>query len=462
MKLIKSDKKLIIIIFSIIAFISIYMMPIPDLPIEGRKCLAIIIFAVIWLAGNVTAPAYTSLVILTSYVILMDPNVVSIQEIMYGWTTPVIYMVIAGFLLAEAVTETGLGKRIALFFLTNFVNSYKSMIILCYVLNIILCIIIPHPWPRCILLASILVSVLTDFLPKEHLRQITLAIFAGGVSTSLIFLTGDPSFSSVVCALSKTNVSFFDWFYYMFFPGMFVTIITCVSQLLLFRLPNISINKETILKKITLKPITRKEKRLIFWLAIALILWSAGSVINVDAGWSSALIVAILSLPVVGDVIDATTLKRISIDTVIFLVAILSIGSVSKASGMSDWLARLLLSFGAPSNPWLFAFVATLICMALHMIIGSSLSAMGVITPPLISLGTTLGFPEIFPALISFLALAGHWVLPYQHLTIQIGQNQTEESYTTGEVLLLSIPQTIAILLASQILTTWFAFIGMI
>jgi hypothetical protein len=248
----------------------------------------------------------------------------------------------------------------------------------------------------------------------------------------------------------------------MFFPGMFVTIITCVSQLLLFRLPNISINKETILKKITLKPITRKEKRLIFWLAIALILWSAGSVINVDAGWSSALIVAILSLPVVGDVIDATTLKRISIDTVIFLVVILSIGSVSKASGMSDWLARLLLSFGAPSNPWLFAFVATLICMALHMIIGSSLSAMGVITPPLISLGTALGFPEIFPALISFLALAGHWVLPYQHLTIQIGQNQTEESYTTGEVLLLSIPQTIAILLASQILTTWFAFIGMI
>ena len=143
-------------------------------------------------------------------------------------------------------------------------------------------------------------------------------------------------------------------------------------------------------------------------------------------------------------------------------MAVLSIGAVSKASGMSDWLAQILLSLGVPSSPWLFAPVAALLCMALHMVTGSSMSAMGVIAPALISLGVALGFPPLLPALIAFISLAGHWVLPYQHMTIQIGQNQLEESFTDKEVALLSIPQTVIILLASIVMVAWFMIIGMI
>lgn len=447
----------------IAVFIAIYKIPIPDLPTEGRKCLAVIMLAVIWLANNVTVPAYTGLMILATYVVIMDHNVVSIQTILSGWTTSVVYMVIAGFLLAEAVTESGLGKRIALLLVSRFVNSYKSLIVLCYILNIILCIVVPHPWPRCMLLASIMVQTLSEHLPKEHIRQIMLAIFAGGVSTSLMFLTGDPSFSSVVCTLSETEVSFSQWIVYMFIPGLFISFLTCISQFLVFRLSNHSINKEQFKAEVTsMGLITSKEKRLIFWLTIAMILWSAESITGLDSGWVTALIAVILSLPGIGDVIDAKSLKLISIDTPLFVVAILSIGSVSKASGMSDWLTQLLLSFGVPSSPWLFAPVATLICMVLHMIMGSSLSAMGVITPSLISLGVALGLPAIFPALIAFVSLAGHWILPYQHLTIQIGQNQFQDSYTTKEVVLLSIPQTIIILLSSFVMTAWFTVIGII
>lgn len=458
-----SDKKFVGMILGIIVFLVIWALPIPELSTEGRKCLAISMFAVVWLAYGVVAPAYTGLMVLAAYITLMNHDVVPVQTILSGWMTSVIYMVVGGFLLAGAVSESGLGKRIALFFVSRFAHSYRSLIVYCYILNIILCVVIPHPWPRGMLLASILAQTMTGRLPKEHVRQINLAIFAGAVSTSLIFLTGDPTFSSVVITLSETHVSFTQWFFYMMIPGLFISTLTCISQLFVFKLPNYKLDQEQFkTEATTLGALTNKEKHLIFWLLVAMALWLTGSLTGFDAGWVTALIAVILSLPVFGGVLDDKSLKSISIDTPLFVVAVLSIGAVSKASGMSDWLARLLLFLGVPSNPWFFAPVAALICMTLHMVTGSSMSAMGVIAPALISLGVALGFPPLLPALIAFISLAGHWVLPYQHMTIQIGQNQMEESFTNKEAVLLSIPQTIIILLASVVMVVWFTVIGMI
>ncbi len=458
-----SDKKFFGMIMGIVVFLAIWTLPIPNISVEGQKSLAISIFAVIWLANGVTAPAFTGLMVLAAYIVLLDHNVVPVQTILSGWTTSVVYMVVAGFLLAGAVSESGLGKRIALFFVSRFVHSYTSLIVYCYILNIILCVVIPHPWPRGMLLASILAQTMTGRLPKEHVRQINLAIFAGAVSTSLMFLTGDPSFSSVVITLSETQVSFTQWIGYMLIPGLFISILACISQLLVFHLPNHRIDQEQFKSEATsLGPMTSKEKHLVFWLLVAMILWLTGSITGLDAGWVTAAIAVILSLPVIGGVLDGKSLKSISIDTPLFIVAVLSIGAVSKASGMSDWLAQILLSLGVPSNPWLFAPVTALLCMALHMVTGSSMSAMGVIAPALISLGVALGFPPLLPALIAFISLAGHWVFPYQHMTIQIGQNQLEESFTDKEVILLSIPQTVIIILTSFVLVAWFMIIGMI
>lgn len=458
-----SDKKFIGMIMGIVVFLAIWTLPIPNISVEGQKSLAISMFAVIWLANGVTAPAFTGLMVLAAYIVLLDHSVVPVQIILSGWTTSVVYMVVAGFLLAGAVSESGLGKRIALFFVSRFVHSYTSLIVYCYILNIILCMVIPHPWPRGMLLASILAQTMRGRLPKEHVRQITLAIFAGAVSTSLMFLTGDPSFSSVVITLSETQVNFTQWIVYMLIPGLFISILACISQLLVFRLPNHGIDQEQFKSEAaSLGPMTGKEKHLVFWLLVAMLLWLTGSITGLDAGWVTAVIAVILSLPVIGGVLDGKSLKSISIDTPLFIVAVLSIGAVSKASGMSDWLAQILLSLGVPSNPWLFAPVAALLCMALHMVTGSSMSAMGVIAPALISLGVALGFPPLLPALIAFISLAGHWVLPYQHMTIQIGQNQLEESFTDKEVALLSVPQTVIILLASFVMVAWFTVIGMI
>jgi di/tricarboxylate transporter len=458
-----SNKKFIGMILGIAVFLTIWALPIPDISVEGKKSLAISMFAVIWLANGVTAPAYIGLMVLAAYILLLDHSVVPVQTILSGWTTSVVYMVVAGFLLAGAVSESGLGKRIALFFVSRFVHSFQSLIVYCYIVNIILCVVIPHPWPRGMLMASILAQTMSGRLPKEHVRQINLAIFAGAVSTSLMFLTGDPTFSSVVITLSETRVSFTQWMVYMAIPGLFISTLACISQLLVFRLPNHRINQEQFKAEAALLgPVTGKEKRLVFWLLVAVVLWLTGSLTGLDAGWVTAIITVILSLPVIGGVIDVKSLKSVSIDTPLFIVAVLSIGAVSKVSGMSDWLAQMLLSLGIPSDPWLFAPVAALLCMALHMVTGSSMSAMGVIAPALISLGVALGFPPLLPALIAFIALAGHWVLPYQHMTIQIGQNQLKESFTDKEVVLLSIPQTVIILLASFVMVAWFMVIGMI
>jgi di/tricarboxylate transporter len=98
-------------------------LPLTGIPPEGQKCLALSLLAVVWWATKVVHPGYTSMTLLVGYVLLgvAPPNIV-----FRLWTTPIIYMIIGAYLIAAAVHESGLGKRIAYLFIIKYVKSYAA------------------------------------------------------------------------------------------------------------------------------------------------------------------------------------------------------------------------------------------------------------------------------------------------------------------------------------------------
>jgi fluoride ion exporter CrcB/FEX len=65
--------------------------------------------------------------------------------------------------------------------------------------------------------------------------------------------------------------------------------------------------------------------------------------------------------------------------------AALGIGTVGGVTGMSKWVASTVLPSDVPANPFVFALVVTVFAMLIHMVLGSVLAVMSIVTPAIIA-----------------------------------------------------------------------------
>jgi di/tricarboxylate transporter len=119
---------------------AIQFAPLAGLAPEGRRGLACTVVAVVWWAARVMPAGYTALGLLVALTVLQ----VAPAAVVFGmFTSPLLYLVVGGYLLAAAVTSSGLGRRIAYAWLGRWVTGYRSLIVSCYVLTFLLSFLIP-------------------------------------------------------------------------------------------------------------------------------------------------------------------------------------------------------------------------------------------------------------------------------------------------------------------------------
>ena len=156
-----------------------------------------------------------------------------------------------------------------------------------------------------------------------------------------------------------------------------------------------------------LGPMSRREKITLMWILIALVLWATDFIHHIDPAWVALLVVVGLSLPKVGDVLDAKDITSgVNWPIVFFVVGALAIGTVGKATGMSDWLASVILPANPPQNPYVFAGMVGGVTMLIHMLIGSALACMSIVAPPMVHYASAAGWSPIVPALLVYTAVA--------------------------------------------------------
>lgn len=446
----------------LICFI-LWKLPVSGLHTEGRKCLALSLMAVIWWAAGVMHPGYTSLALLLGYSLLLDPALAPRSLIFNLWTSPTIYLVIGGFLIAAAVKDSGLGQRLALNYVKRFVKTYRGIIISCYLLGFLLSFMIPHPWPRSFLLVSIMDYVIQiAHLEKKYAANIRLAIFAGSIPTAMILLTGDSTLNPAVSGFAGTAISWGQWVFYMGLPGFLASILTCGCQLLLSKEPPaFEMDKRSIDERLMgMGRVSSLEKKTILAIVLAIILWGTDSLHGLHPGWIALGIAILLSMPL-ADALDASSWSQVSLGTLFFLCAALAIGTVGEATGMNEWVAGLLIPAHVSANPYIFAVIAMGVCMIMHMVLGSTLAVLGIISPAIVSFGTSIGVPPVAAALIAYTSVALHWLLPFHHMNLLVGLGETD-GYGEKEVLMLGIPQTLAVAAVVLFEVFWWKVIGLI
>ena len=430
---------------------------------EGQKCLAVSLLAVVWWATKVMHPGYTSMVLLVSYVML---GVAPANIVFRLWTTPIIYMIIGAYLIAAAVHESGLGKRIAYIYIIKYVNSYRSIIVGMYVLGFILSFLIPHPWPRSFLIMSVVAIIVKSAnIPLKDAINIGLAVFAGSVPTSMILLTGDATVNPVAIEMSGQAVSWLRWLWIMGIPGIAASVMTLALQLVLYKpTAAVNIDKEEmrgLLK--ALGPVTSIELRCMFWIGLAILLWATDGVHKIHCGWVAISIAMGLALPKVGGVLKPGSWREVPIETAFFLTAALAIGTVGGHSGMNKWVADVLLPAHAPINAYMFALFVTAISVIIHMCLGSVMAVMGIAIPTLIQFGNSAGMNPLVPSLLVYSAIFIHYILPFHHMNILVGLGEKQGLYGDKDVIRMGVPLTvIAFILPLAIIIPWWKIIGIL
>jgi len=434
------------------------------LPSDGQKCLALSLMAVVWWALKAMDSGITAIALLVSFVLFLNPDSVTPSVIFGIWTTPTIYLVIGGFLISGAIQKSGLGERIACYFIKMFVHSYNSVIIACYILGVLLSIMIPHPWPRSFLLMSVMTFVIqASRLSKKYAAQVGLAIFGGSIPTSMILITGDSTLNAAAAGFAETTMSWGQWAFYMGLPGILAAVLTCTAQLLLFKKPKqFELDQMTINEKILgLGKIRKKEVMTILVMVFAIGMWMTDSIHGIHSGWIAIGAVVLLATPIIG-VITKESWNSVSISTLLFLTAALSIGAVGKVTGMNQWIAESLMPKSLFPSPYLFALVACAICMVMHLLLGSTLAVLGIAAPAVISFGQALGIPALVSAMIAYTAVCLHWLLPFHHMNLLVGLGEQGGGYTEKEVLKLGLAQTAVVILVCMAEILWWSAIGLL
>jgi len=437
-----NNKRLFGLILGISAAVIINLLPLKGLSYQGKMCLGLTLMTVVFWALQIVQSGYASGLYLALLIIFQvaEPSVV-----FSPWLGSTMYLVIGAYLIASSVKSSGLGERIAYKFILKYVNSYKSIIISIFALTVMLSILIPHPWPRAFLIMSVMaVLIKSADISKEDSIKIGFTVFAAAVPCSMIFLTGDSTINFLAVQSSGINISWMQWFIYMGPPSIIASSITCILILILFKpSKEVKINKEEIKEKLyLLGPISGVEKRTVVWLGIAVVLWLTDSIHRIDIGWITLLIAMLMSFPAIGEILDARQWGEVPVNVLLFLTAAMTIGRVGGATGMNNWIAETVLPSTIPSNPFLLAAVIAAISIGIHMILGSVIAVMGIAIPALLIFTEPMGISPIVITLLVYSSIGMHYILPFHHLNVLVGQGEENGMYGQKEVIRLGIPLT--------------------
>lgn len=457
------NKPIIGLVVGILVGLGLYFTNFQGLSNEGHLCLAFSLMTVAFWAFGVAQPGYISAIYL---VLLSVFKVAPGTTIFSTWTGPMMYLIIGAYLIATAVKDSGLGERIAYWYISKYVTNFKSIIISIFALTFILALLIPHPWPRAFLIMSVMAVVIKSAnIPHVDAVKIGFTVFAASIPVSMIFLTGDASINPLAAeSCLPEPMGWMRWLEVMGLPMVVASLITMGMILVMFKpTKEISINKEEIAaKRASLGAITGIEKRTTFWVVLAIILWMTDSIHGINIGWVTLAIAACMALPKVGGILTPKSWGGVPVQTLLFLTAAVAIGRVGGATGMNAWLASTVLPSTVPTNMFVLGAFITAVAIIIHMFFGSVIAVMGIVIPAMAAFTQPLGINPIIPVMITYTAVNCHFILPFHNLAILVGMGEENGMYSEKETMKFGIPYTVVLFILSCVVELpWWKVIGL-
>lgn len=353
---------------AIVAFIVVMLIPMNGLSYPGHAAMALLVFAIIMWASEALHLAVTSLIILFIQPII---GVATFTDAVIGFANPIIFLMIGGFIIAEAIRKSGLATRLTYAMLSKLgISPDKSIFVAVFSTGLL------SAWIENVVAFAMLLPIIKEIIPimgannpEKGGSNFAKAMVLGASYGSLAGGFGTPIGTAPnLMAAAYTHIPFVNWMIFGFPLSIILMFIIWKFMGAVFKpeVKGIVGGMNTITSKIeALGSMTRTEKLSLGILLFTIFLWITTHYTGLNS-FSVALIgAALFFIFKIIDWRDAQT--NVDWGLIIFFGGALSLGAALLQTGAAEWIINHLI--GLLGNG-----VSTVAIMIVLMIIAVSIT----------------------------------------------------------------------------------------
>ena len=407
------QQKIIYFLLSIIfAFGFTYLLVNPDLD-KAQIYVLFLLFLSIGLWITEAVPPFTVGLLIFGFLVfalggyyneIEHPNATKIvQKYVQTWSNSVIWLMLGGFFMAEAMQKVGLDKSLFKLAISRFGSKPRYVLLGIMLVTAVFSMIMSNTATTAMMIAAVIpfINTLDDNAPfaKALLIGIPAAASIGGMGT----IIGSPPNAIAVEALNSHGIDFgfLEWMM-LGFPISIILIFVFWFFLIKKYVPKVStINLDFLDEKEEVDEVESRifliKKRFVLGtLLITLGLWLTGNLHGIPASAVSLLPIMLLTM---FRIVSGDDVRKLPWDTLMLVAGGLSLGLAIKETGLAQYYVNLLQDYNL--NFFVLVVVFSLLTVVLSNFMSNTATAT-ILIPIAIILASVN--TEILPLVIGFSA----------------------------------------------------------
>jgi sodium-dependent dicarboxylate transporter 2/3/5 len=364
---------------------------------------------------------------MNSYYSKIDPLNVQSYYIEYinSWSSSVIWLMLGGFFMAEAMSKTNLDREVFKISISRFGSSPKYVLLGIMITTALFSMIMSNTATTAMMIASVLpfINTLDEDAPfaKAILIGIAGSASIGGMGT----LIGSPPNAIAVEALNNNDIDigFLEWMMVGFPIAILLTLLFwfILSKKFLARKTSIRIEleEEAIdVNSSTYKFDRIKKKIVLAVLIVTLLLWLTENLHGIPASVISLLPIILLTM---FGIINGDDVRKLPWDTLMLVAGGLALGLAIKETGLASFYVAKIEQYDL--NFYVLAFSFAFLTVVMSNIMSNTATAT-ILIP--ISIILTFNNPVVLPVVIGLCASTA--------LFLPISTPPNAIAYSTGKL----------------------------
>ena len=356
--LVDIQQKIIYFLVSIIiAFSLTYWLNTPEIDTAQLYVLFLLFLSIgLWVSEAVPPFAVGLLIFgflvfaLGGYYAEIDPEnaAKSVTKYVETWSNSVIWLMLGGFVMAEAMQKVGLDKTLFEMTISKFGSKPRNVLLGIMLVTAIFSMIMSNTATTAMMIAAVIpfINTLDKGAPfsKALLVGIPAAASLGGMGT----IIGSPPNAIAVDAMSNHGVQFgfLEWMT-IGFPVAIILVLIMWVFLINRYVPKVSTIDLGFLKQADSSPrysrlFSIKRKIVSGVLLLTLVLWLTGNLHGIPASAVSLLPIMLLTLL---GIVSGNDIRRLPWDTLMLVAGGLSLGLAIQETGLAEHYVQLLNNY---------------------------------------------------------------------------------------------------------------------
>lgn len=350
------QKIIYFLLSAIFAFVMTYWINSPELDQAQVYVLFLLFFSIgLWVTEAVPPFAVGLLIFgflvfaLGGYYAEIDPENASkyVAKYVQTWSNSVIWLMLGGFVMAEAMQKVGLDKTLFKMTISKFGSKPRNVLLGIMLVTAIFSMIMSNTATTAMMIAAVIpfINTLDKNSPfaKALLIGIPAAASLGGMGT----IIGSPPNAIAVDAMSNHGVQFgfLEWMMIGFPVAVIMVLLFWVFLISRF-VPKVSTIDLDFLDELDTNNNSRifiiKRKIVLGVLLLTLVLWLTGNVHGIPASAVSLLPIMLLTLL---GIVSGNDVRKLPWDTLMLVAGGLSLGLAIQETGLAEHYVKLLSNY---------------------------------------------------------------------------------------------------------------------